>query len=70
MAVDLDAIERLAEIILSLSHSRECGQSTYKGAEEDVDNANEELGAEHSLPEIHWVTHLSKESDEQKGTTP
>lgn len=40
-----------------------------KGTEEDVDDADEGLGAQHSLPEIPWVTHLSEESNEEKGTT-
>ncbi len=40
-----------------------------EGTEEDVDNADEGLCGEHSLPEIPWVTHLSQESDEEKSTT-
>lgn len=40
-----------------------------KGTEEDVHNADEGLGAEHTLPEIPRVTHLSEESDEQQSTT-
>ena len=40
-----------------------------KGTEEDIDNADEGLCGQHSLPEIPWVTHLSKESDEEKSTT-
>ena len=41
-----------------------------KRTEEDVDNSDEKLCAEHSLPEIPRVTHLSQESDEEKSTTP
>jgi len=41
-----------------------------KGAEEDVYNADENLGAEHSLPEVHRMTHLSKEGNEEESTTP
>jgi hypothetical protein len=38
---------------------------THKGTKEDVDEADEHLGNEHSLPEIPWVTHLSQEGDEE-----
>lgn len=40
-----------------------------ESTEEDVDNADEGLGAKHTLPEIPRMAHLSKEGDEQKSTS-
>lgn len=40
-----------------------------ESAEEDVDNADEGLCAEHALPEVPGVAHLSEESDEEESTT-
>lgn len=40
-----------------------------KGTEEDVDDTDEGLGAQHSLPEIPWVAHLSEESNKENSTT-
>jgi hypothetical protein len=45
-------------------------QKTYKGTEEDVDNANEQLGTYHALPEIQWMTHFSEEGNKEESTTP
>jgi hypothetical protein len=42
---------------------------THKGAEEDVNKADEGLCKNHSLPEIPRVAHFSHECDEQEGTT-
>ena len=39
-------------------------RETYKCAEKDIDNGNEELRADHGLPEIHRMTHLGQEGDE------
>lgn len=38
-------------------------------AEQEVDKGDECLCAEHTLPEIHGVSHLGEEGDEQEGTT-
>lgn len=40
-----------------------------KEAKEEVDDADEGLCANHALPEIHWVSHLRHERDEEDGTT-
>lgn len=37
--------------------------------EQQVDDADEGLSEEQSLPEVEWVTHLGKESDEQQSTS-
>lgn len=44
-------------------------QVTYIGTEQHVDKADKSLSADHALPEVHGVTHLSQESDEENGTT-
>lgn len=44
-------------------------KSVDEGAKEDVDDANEALGSQHSLPEVPRVAHLSKEGNKQQGTT-
>lgn len=36
--------------------------------EQEVDDADEGLGAEETLPEVHGVAHLSEEIDEEEGT--
>ncbi len=43
-------------------------RSTYKSAEEDVDDANEDLRKNHAFPEIHWATHFREEGDEKNAT--
>ena len=65
LAIDLMRIRWLANVSL---FPVTC--TTYKGAKEDVDSCDEGLRAEHSLPEIPWVAHLSQESDEEKSTAP
>lgn len=40
-----------------------------KDSEQEVDDADECLGAEETLPEIHGVAHLSEESNEEEGTS-
>lgn len=42
--------------------------NAYIGAEQKVDKADESLGADHALPEIHGVTHFSHEGDEEYRT--
>jgi hypothetical protein len=39
-----------------------------KDSEQEVDDADEGLGAEETLPEVHGVAHLSEESNEEKST--
>lgn len=42
---------------------------TYKGTEQNIDEADKQLCNEEPLPEIHRVSHLSQEGDEEKSTT-
>ena len=42
----------------------------YKDTEENVDNADEDLGAQQSLPEVHRVAHLSQKGHEEQSTAP
>jgi len=37
--------------------------------EQEVDDADEGLGAEKTLPEVHGVAHLSEESNEEESTS-
>ena len=37
-------------------------------SEQEVDDADEGLGAEETLPEVHGVAHLGEESDEEEST--
>ena len=41
---------------------------TYESPEKDIDYRNEELRAEHGFPEIHWMSHLGQEGDEQNSS--
>lgn len=41
---------------------------TYESSEEDIDNANESLRAEHGFPEIHGMAHLRQEGNEEDGS--
>lgn len=43
-------------------------KNTYIGAKEDVDEADKSLGADHALPEVHGVSHLSHEGNKEDGT--
>lgn len=49
------------------SYSRESPEA-YKGTEEDVDNGDEGLGDEETLPEVHRASHLRQEGDEHDST--
>lgn len=41
---------------------------THKGTEEDVDNGDEGLRDEQTLPEVHGTSHLGQEGDEHDGS--
>lgn len=42
--------------------------AVHKNAEEEVHDIDEDVGAQDSLPEIPWVSHLGEEGDEEHGT--
>ena len=44
------------------------GLQAYKGTEEDVDNGDEGLSDEQTLPEVHRTSHLRQEGNEHDGT--
>lgn len=46
------------------------GRITYEGTKENVDNADEDLCAQKTLPKVHRVPHLSQEGDKEQGTSP